>query len=218
MLTALYLLAAALQVFFAVIVWRQYQRGRSLYTLIPLLVILALIADNFIIGIGRFIGAGETLKAINSIRFITHALFTPWMIVFTLDIARRAGLPWAQRNWAQYFFWGLAIALCLLGIYADIVQLQMEPVIDAETLRYRNAGHKGPPIPSIVVILVMTVVGLLLWIRTKTPWVFVGALIEFICAPLGFRVPIIGQFGEVAFCGAMISGEQIAQNAERKAR
>jgi hypothetical protein len=100
----------------------------------------------------------------------------------------------------------------------DIVQLRMEPVIEEETLRYRNAGHVGPPIPSIVVILVMTVVGLLLWIRTKTPWVFIGALIEFICAPLGFRFPIIGQFGEVAFCGAMISGEQIAQKAERKAQ
>ena len=218
MLTALYLLAAALQVVLVVIMLRLYQRGRSPYALIPFFVMLALIADNFIIGIGRFIGAGETLKAINSLRFITHALFTSWMIVFTLDIARRAGLQWAQHNWAKYLFWGLAIALCVLGVYMDIVQLQMEPVLDAETLRYRNAGHKGPPIPSIVVILVMTVVGLHLWIRTKTPWVFVGALIEFICAPLGFRIPIIGQLGEVAFCGAMITGEQLAQNAERKAR
>jgi hypothetical protein len=218
MLTALYLLAAALQVVLAVIMFRQYQRGRSVFTLIPLLVIIALIADNLIIGIGRFIGAGDLLKAINSLRFITHALFTSWMLLFTLDIARRAGLRWAQSNAAKYVFWALAIGLCALGVYMDIVQLRMEPVLEAETLRYRNAGHVGPPIPSIVVILVMTIVGLHLWIKTKTPWVFVGALIEFICAPLGFRFPIIGQFGEVAFCGAMISGEDTAQRIERKAR
>jgi hypothetical protein len=218
MLTALYLLAAALQVVLAALMFRLYQRSRSPYALIPLFVMLALMADNFIIGIGRFIGEGETLKAINSIRFITHALFTPWMLVFTLDIARRAGLQWARSNGAKYFFWGLALVMCALGVYMDIVQLRMEPVIEEETLRYRNAGHVGPPIPSIVVILVMTIVGLHLWIKTKTSWVFVGALIEFICAPLGFRFPIIGQFGEVAFCSAMISGEQIAQKAERKAQ
>lgn len=91
-----------------------------------------------------------------------------------------------------------------------------EPVQEAETLRYRNGGFQGPPIPSIVVILILTVVGLHLSIRTKRPWVFLDALIEFICAPLGFRFPIVGQFGEVAFCGAMISGEDLAQQAERK--
>jgi hypothetical protein len=217
MLTALYLFAAAIQVALAVMMWRLHQRSRSPYALIPLLVMLALVADNFIIGIGRFIGAGDTLKALNAIRFITHALFTPWMIVFTLDFARRAGLQWACTNWAKYLFWGLAIAMCLLGVYADIVLLRMEPVIDAETLRYRNAGHPpGPPLPAIVTILVMTIAGLSLWRKTKSPWVFAGALIEFICAPIGFRIPIAGQFGEIAFCGAMLSGEQIAQKAEGK--
>ena len=216
MLTTLYLLAAALQTVLAVIVFRQYQRGRSRFTLIPFLVILALVADNFVIAIGRFIGEGDTLKALNSIRFITHALFTSWLVVFTLDIARRAGLQWAKSNVVQYFFWGLAIALCALGVYMDILKLQMEPVQEAETLRYRNGGFEGPPIPYIVVILILTVVGLQLWIKTKKPWVFLGALIEFICAPLGFRFPIVGQFGEVALCGAMISGEDLAQQAERK--
>jgi hypothetical protein len=216
MLTILYLLAAALQTFLAAIMFRQYQRGYSRFTLIPFLVILALIADNFIIGIGRFIGEGDTLKALNSIRSITHALFTAWLVVFSHDIARRAGLQWAKGNGVQYLFWGLAIALCALGVYMDILKLQMEPVQEAETLRYRNGGFQGPPIPSIVVILILTVVGLHLWIKTKKPWVFFGALIEFVCAPVGFRFPIVGQLGEVAFCGALISGEDLAQQAEKK--
>ena len=98
----------------------------------------------------------------------------------------------------------------------DILNLQMEPVQEAKTLRYRNGGFQGPPIPSIAVILILTVVGLHLWIKTKKPGVFLGALIECICAPPGFRFPIVGQFGEVAFCGAMISGEDLPQQAERK--
>jgi hypothetical protein len=92
----------------------------------------------------------------------------------------------------------------------------MEPAQEAETLRYRNGGFQGPPIPSIGVILVLTGVGLHLWIKTKKPWVFLGSLVEFVCAPLGLWFPILGQFGEVAFCGAMIAGEDVAQQAEGK--
>jgi hypothetical protein len=218
MLTTLYLVAAILQSALAVILCGQYRRGGTPFTLIPLLVISALVADNLIIGLGRFIGAGDTLKALNSIRFITHALLTSWMILFAFDIAGRVGLRWARSDAVKCLFWALAIGLCALGVYMDIAQLRMELVAESETLRYRNAGHVGPPIPSIVVILVMTIVGLHLWIKTKSPWVFVGALIELVCAPLGFRFPIIGQFGEIAFCGAMISGERLAQNAARITR
>jgi hypothetical protein len=44
--------------------------------------------------------------------------------------------------------------------------------------------------------------------------VFLGALVEFICAPLGLRMPIVGQFGEVAFAGAMIAGEDLSQKSK----
>jgi uncharacterized membrane protein len=214
MLTALFLFAALLQLYLAVVLFNQYRRGRSPYTLIPLLVVIALVLDNFIIAIGRFIGEGELLKSLNSIRFITHALFTSWMLMFVWDVARRVGLPWAENRIVRMLFWAASIGLTALGAYMDIFRLKLAPRAEADTLRYVNEGFHGPPIPAIVVILVMTVVGLLIWRKTKSPWVFLGALVEFICAPLGLRMPIVGQFGEVAFAGAMIAGENLSQKSK----
>lgn len=216
MLTALFLFAALLQLWLASVLFKQYRRGGSPYTLIALLVVIALILDNFIIGIGRFIGAGDLLKALNSIRFITHALFTSWMLLFVLDVARRCGLGWAESKTVKILFWLGAAGLTALGAYMDIIRLQLVPRVQGDTLRYVNDGFHGPPLPAITVILVMTVVGIMIWRKTKSPWVFIGALVEFICAPLGMRIPIIGQFGEIAFAGAMIAGEDVAQRMTTK--
>ena len=211
MLTLLYFVAALAHGYLASVLLSQYRRRRNPYVLIPVLVVIALLLDNFIIGIGRFLGEGAALQALNSVRFITHALFPPWLLVFTLEVARRVGLRWAENKIIRAFFWLAALGLTALGVYMDIIHLRLAPKLNGETLRYVNEGFHGPPIPVIVVILVMIAVGLLLWRKTKSPWVFVGALIEFICAPLGLRIPIVGQFGEIAFAGAMVAGEDLAQ-------
>ena len=216
MLTALFLIAALFQLWLASVLFKQYRRGGSPYTLIALAVVIALILDNLIVGIGRFIGEGDLLKALNSIRFITHALFTSWMLLFVLDVARRCGLRWAENKIVKALFWLGAIGLTALGTYMDIIRLQLVPRVTGDTLRYVNDGFHGPPLPAIMVILVMTIVGLLIWRKTKSPWVFVCALVEFICAPLGLRIPIVGQFGEIAFAGAMIAGEDVAQKASTR--
>lgn len=65
---------------------------------ILLLVIIALIYDNLIIGIGIFIGEGNLLETLNIVRFWLHTLFTPTLIIFSYAILRESKVPWVQST------------------------------------------------------------------------------------------------------------------------
>ena len=214
MTIALYLIAGIIQIFLTVVMIRQYRRSKSRYMIIPILVFAALIVDNFVVGLGAFIGEGEFLKFLNAVRFYTHAIFTAWIIVFAFGILRRIGIGWAQSKIAHSIVCVFALLMFCVGVYLDIVRLELVPKVENGTLRYVNEGIHVPPIPSIVAIIFLMFVGIIVWIKRKSPWVFLGSLIMFVCAPLGLRFPILGQFGEIAFGGALIAGESEAQKAE----
>lgn len=214
MTTALYLIAGMIQVFLTAVMIRQYLRSKSRYMIIPILVFAALIVDNFVVGLGTFIGEGETLKFLNAIRFYTHAIFTSWIIVFAFGILKRIGIGWAQSKIVHSIVCLFALLMFCVGVYMDIVRLELVPKAENGTLRYVNEGFHFPPIPSIAAILFLMFVGIFVWIKRKSPWTFLGALLMFICAPLGLRFPILGQVGEIAFGGAIISGENQAHQAE----
>jgi len=214
MTTALYLIAGIIQMVLTTVMIRQFLRSRSLYLIIPILVFGALIVDNFVVGLGAFIGEGETLKFLNAIRFYTHALFTSWMIIFSFGILRRIGIGWAQSKLLHSLVCIFAAFVTALGVYMDIVKLVLVPKAENGTLRYVNDGFHGPPVPAIIAIIFLMAVGIIVWIKRKSPWVFLGSLAMFICAPLGIRFPVVGQFGEIAFGGAIISGENEAHKAK----
>ena len=58
---------------------------------LPLLVLAALVFDNLIIGIGKFIGDGPLLEGLNLARFWIHAFVTPVLAAWALHALRRAG-------------------------------------------------------------------------------------------------------------------------------
>ena len=211
MITIFYILAGTINLILTIIMIRQYLHSRSIYTIFSILVFAALIYDNYVIALGKFIGEGETLKFLNTGRFYTHALFTSWIIVTAFGILKRIGIGWAQSKIAHSLFCLLALAMFCLGVYMDMILLQLVPKEENGTLRYVNDGFHGPPIPAIIAIIVLTFVGIIVWIKKKSPWTFLGALLMFICAPLGLKFPIVGQFGEICFGGALISGENEAQ-------
>lgn len=65
---------------------------------LPLLVLAALVYDNFLLGIGRFIGEGPLLEGLNYGRFYVHAAVTPVLVAWGLHTLRRAGFGWAQAR------------------------------------------------------------------------------------------------------------------------
>ena len=209
-----FLIVAALQLWFAAQAWRLYRRQPNWYILLGLANLLALFYDCLIIGLGRFIGASELLHLLNAPRFIAHALITPLLIIFIFGVARRVGLGWAHSRTAHALFCVFALFLVLVGARPGIWHLSLQPKVYEDTLRYVNVAEVGPPLPAILVIIVFLIIGAMLWVRTKSPWVFLGALFMFICAPLGAKLPLVGNIGELGISAAIIQAEKRAQGKD----
>jgi hypothetical protein len=196
MLTALYLILSAM---FVVLIW-QVSNKRNSYALLLAAVLAGLFYDTLIIGIGKFIGEGDLLKTLNAGRFYVHALLTPTMMIFGFGVLRKAGVKWAQGRTAHIIVCVVTTLLIALGAYSDILQLDLQTKIVADTLRYVNEGGlKGPPIPAILTIIFLIVAGISLWRNTGWKWLAIGAILMFIAAGAGMGdMFYIGNLGEVA--------------------
>jgi hypothetical protein len=212
MLTLYYIAVAATQLGLFVWMFRLWRKSGSIYAIFPLIVIAGIVYDNLIIGFGAYIGEGELLKALNVPRFAIHAFFTPLIMIFGFGVARRVGVGFAQsRNWH--------IAICIfatlmvfLGIYEELFRMNLVPIAEDGTLRYKNSPSSAP-IPAIMTIIVAIVLGIFIWIKTKKPWYFLGSLLMFILAPLAPKFLWAGNLGEIFMNLGGIFGEKTAQES-----
>lgn len=206
MFTAIHIILGLSQAIIAVIGTRHYLKHRSWYGLIVLAIVYGLVYDNLAIAAGSFLKEGELLKAINVPRFVIHALITPMLIIYSVGMARWAGIGWAQDKMWHTILCLLSTAMIALGAYFDIIRLNLEPERYQDTLRYINVGGiKGPPIAAIVTIVVVIVIGGWLWRQTKWHWLFMGSALMFIAAAVGARLIFIANTGEVAMTASSIA-------------
>jgi hypothetical protein len=212
MLTLYYIAVATIQIVLFTWMFRLWRKSGTVYPLFPLIIIAGIVYDNLIIGLGAYIGEGELLKMLNVPRFAIHAFFTPLLMIFGFGVARRCGVGFAQsRNWhmAICIFTTLMV---LLGIYEELVKMNLVPIAEDGTLRYKTLPS-APPIPAIVTIIVAIILGIFVWIKTKKPWYFLGSLGMFIFAPLVSKFVWAGNMGEIFMNLGGIGGEKTAQES-----
>lgn len=221
MLTILYLVLAAL---LAYLTWQSvqlYQRGRSSYTLLLLVVLAGLVYDTLVIALGRFVGQGGLLSTLNLGRFLIHGLLTPLLMIFAFGVLRRAGVGWAQGKVAHTVVCIVATLLVALGLFADLVGTDLQPRVVMDSLRYVNeGGMQGPPIASLVTMLFLLVAGIFLWRRTGWKWLALGSLVMFVAsgAAMG-NLFFLGGVGEVVlgFANVATAGRFLAPAASPEA-
>jgi hypothetical protein len=199
MLTVLYIVFVAA---FAYLTWQSvgvYQSKRSSYALLLLIVLAGLAYDVLIILLGRFIGAGDLLKTLNAGRYLVHGLATPAMIIFGFGVLREAGVKWAQGRTTHIVVCVVTTLLIALGVYEDVLALDLQTKTVMDTLRYTNeGGMKGPPIPAMLTIVFLIVAGISLWRSTGWWWLAAGAIFMFIAAGAGMGdMFYIGNLGEI---------------------
>ncbi|WP_255256011.1 hypothetical protein [Priestia megaterium] len=88
--------------FFSIYVVRK--NTSPFYMLFLPLVIAGLIYDNIMIGIGSFIGEGDTLHSLSMLRFWFHALFTPTLVLFAYGVAKYRRLHGLKNLLPAFFF------------------------------------------------------------------------------------------------------------------
>ena len=199
MLTVLYIVFVAA---FAYLTWQSvgvYQSKRSSYALLLLIVLAGLAYDVLIIFLGRFIGEGDLLKTLNAGRYLVHGLATPAMIIFGFGVLRNAGVQWAQSRTTHIVVCVVVTLLIALGVYEDVLALDLQTKTVLDTLRYTNeGGMKGPPIPAMLTIVFLIVAGISLWRKTGWWWLAAVSIFMFIAAGAGMGdMFYIGNLGEV---------------------
>lgn len=204
MLTAVYFIAALIHLVFAYYSARIYLQNRSIYTLLVTIVIIGLFYDNFMIAAGSFIGEGDLLKGLNAWRFYIHAIITPTLMIYAWSVAKQSGIKWAQQPIALIGFAILTVLMIALGASVDIFDLSLVPEVEAGTLRYTNAHMSGPPIPAIVTIIALIVVGAFIWRQKKWYVLCVGAIIMFVFAGAGASILLLSNIGEVMLAGTIV--------------
>lgn len=195
--------------------------GRPVALLLVLVSGTLLFYDNFRIGIGRFLGEGGLLYNLSVPAFAWHWSMLPLLVIAAGSIARLADLRWAQGKVAMGGFCVVAVALSLRDI-PGIFSMELHPACLADTLRYSTSVRAdqvcpgGTTIPggadaafvAIITNVIVLVVGIVLWVQRRWPWMAVGAGLMFIAAGAfaGHRYGlVIANLGEIAITLGLIA-------------
>ena len=195
----------------ALLIWgiRLWQNGRKFALFLILLPILGLIYDNGVIALGRFMGEGDLLQTLNQGRFLLHTLITPMLIAAAAALAAQAGIEWAKKRVTHALFGVISVALIGFGL-TDFARFVYAAEWFGGTLRYVDTAVAGPPIPSIITIIILMIIGGFIGRNGRWPWLFVGSLIMFIgsAIPPSIVGPIVGSGVEVVLLGSLLATEK----------
>lgn len=214
MLSIIFLVYAVVHIALWIWGWRLWARhGRPVALFVLLFANTLLFYDNLRIGLGRFIGEGELLRAMTVPAFAWHWTFLPLLVIAAGSVARLAGLAWARNKAVMGAFCVVAVLLAALDI-PMIFTLELYPACLADTLRYTTTvtadvlcrpddplvQGENTPFVAIVTNLVVLAVGIALWIQRSWPWLAAGSGAMFVAAGAfgasHWSLPI-ANFGEV---------------------
>lgn len=177
--------------------------------------------DNFRIGIGRFVGAGDMLHALSVPAFAWHWSMLPLLVIAAGSLARAAGLAWAQPRVVMGAFCLTAVGLSALDI-PKIAGIELHVACLADTVRYTTSvpatqlcnpadapvSHStGAALVAILTNVVLLGVGIALWWQRRWPWLAAGAGAMFVAAGAFAGSPWslpIANLGEICLTLALI--------------
>ena len=170
---------------YGIVLWRKDSSRGPRYLLF--LVTAALIWDNGIVGVGKWIGEGELLERLNLTRFWMHAFFTPLLAIISYGLIHRAGSPWSRKPAAAWGAWIFTAALIIMELVTETLSLSIKPAAEYGALRYVPVEESsGPPLMVLLILIPLFAAGIVLWKRKITSVLFWGTLIM----TIGSAVPI----------------------------
>ena len=185
---------AALQALFTVFAFRAYSKTRSILYLLTGLVGLGLFYDALIISLGSVLQPGPLFTALSRFRFVAHGALIPLLFpicAYALDFRK----PW------KILVWVFTVILIVLGIAEGFAtELAMQQV--AGVTRYTSGdGTPGwaetvSSILSYGTVVPLILAGIIVWIRQKTPHLFLSGFLMFLFSALG---PATGNFDLIFF-------------------
>ena len=161
---------------------------------------LGLILDAAIIGLGSFL-TPEALQTVSPVRFIAHGLLIP--LLFPI-----MGYALNFKRFPMFIVWSFTLALMVAGVLQAVkTPLVTETIANVTRMK---AGEGTPKwaetvsrILSFGTAIPMMIVGIIVWIKEKTPHLFLSGFLMFAFSALGPAtgntdlIFFISMFGEI---------------------
>ena len=180
---------AALHLLFLLLAFRGWKRtGETLY-LLTALVVLGLFYDALILALGTLLREGAALLTLSRLRFVFHGALIPLLFPIcacALDF---------NKTW-KTVVWVFTAALIVLGIAEGFAtELAVQQVAGV----VRCASGEGTPgsakavsgVLSYGTVVPLILAGVVLWVKKKTPTLFLAGFLMFAFSALG---PATGNF------------------------
>ncbi|WP_433706875.1 hypothetical protein [Paenibacillus illinoisensis] len=151
------------------------------YAIFQIFVLFSLAYDNGIIAAGRFIGEGELLKGLSSVRFWLHAFATPTLVLVGYYILRSSQIKFSKHIITHIAAWGITVGLIIYQISSTLQEVKsLIPIEEYGVLRYTSESLAGPPFMVIIVGFLLLLIGIIVLVKQKWVWLFVGTLLLFV--------------------------------------
>ena len=206
-----YLLLIFALVHASLLAWTfRWPEGASAWLWLLRALLLGMVLDNSIQGLGQFFAESAALEGLNALRYYIHAAALPWLTLFGLSIMRRAGVSVASNRLLAGVFVLFTVSAVAWGLYHDGVMLELKPQDSYGVVKYVSTS-KIPPIGTILTNVLLLGMGVAVWRAAGWPWLFAGSLFIFILngatgsQPWGFMV---GNFAEVVFITSLLATER----------
>lgn len=165
-----------------VLLFSLWKRHKHPIALLSFFMMLGLILDAAVIGLGALLSAG-ILAAVSPFRFIAHGLLIP--LLFPV-----CGYALDFKKSLMKVLWIFTVLLMTAGA-AEGVCTVLEPREIAGVIRFA-AGEATPQwagmismILSFGTVIPMMIAGVIVWIRQKTPCFFLSGFLMFVFSALG---------------------------------
>lgn len=179
---------------FLVVAFRQYARTKKPLFLLSGLIVLGLFYDALILSLGSILPEGTLLRTLSRLRFVFHGALIPLIFpicAYALDFSK----TWKTIVW---IFTGILIALGIAEGFATDLSLQQVAGILRYTSGEGTPGWAGAVsgILSYGTVVPLIIAGIIVWIKQKTPALFLAGFLMFLFSALG---PATGNFDLIFF-------------------
>ena len=184
----------ALEALFMLLAFRGWRRSKGPLYLLTALVALGLFYDALILALGGVMKEGALLLTLSRLRFVLHGALIPLLFAicaYALDFNK----TWKTIVWV---FTGLLIVLGIAeGFATDLAVQHVAGIV-------RCTSGEGTPswaktvsgVLSYGTVVPLIIAGVIVWVRQKTPALFLAGFLMFAFSALG---PATGNFDLIFF-------------------
>ena len=159
-----------------------YKKDRRPIIICMILVDVGLLVDALLINLGGFFDGGLP-EPVSRLRFILHGMLIP--LLFPI-----CGYSLKLKRKVMSVIWALTAVVMVLGL-AEGMSITLELIQIGDVVRHNSADSSpawAETIRSFLsfgTVIPLIIVGIALWIKQKTPTLFLSGFLMFIFAALG---------------------------------